>query len=262
MKHFEGKIIVINSANLCDSPFLCKILDLVTRVYDKEHADTFLYEMNEDSGTIIVCMVLGDDVVALGCIAESHISFGVYELFWGMVDERYRGNGWGKILIDERIKHVVENMRGKSTPTDVIVVTTKPWHLERCGFEILRRLNEEELLMYCKVSTSPNTIKDIRIQDTFYSVEGNILYPDKSMLTWGPFHYHDRSLAIKRMDAILKDITDWCNLKDPSLYIEPTDLIRTRSNDQIVFRIKAWKDESTLQDCEGIIQVNTQSFED
>lgn len=94
-------------------------------------------------------MVLDGDVIGMGCICESHISFGVYELFWGMIDEKYRGNGWGKILVDERIKYVLENKNGKSTPTDIIVVTTKPWHLDRCGFEVLKKLNNEgELLMY------------------------------------------------------------------------------------------------------------------
>lgn len=151
---FKGEIIIIPSANISGalgqpSYLMNKMLDLVTRVYDEEHAATFLQEMKQDNEILIVCMVLDGDVIGMGCICESHISFGVYELFWGMIDKRYRGNGWGKILVDERIKYVLENKNGKSTPTDIIVVTTKPWHLDRCGFEVLKKLNNEgELLMY------------------------------------------------------------------------------------------------------------------
>ena len=156
-EEFKGEIIIIPSANISgtleqSSYLMNKMLGLVTRVYDEEHATTFMQEMKQDDETLIACMVLEGEVVGIGCICESHISFGVYEMFWGMIDERYRGNGWGKILVDERIKYVLENKNGKSTPTDIIVVTTKPWHLERCGFEVLKKLNDEgELLMYLKI---------------------------------------------------------------------------------------------------------------
>lgn len=156
-EEFKGKIFVVPSKNISmtlpqSSSLMKEILGLVTRVYDEEHAKTFLQEMKQDDETLIVCMVLEGEVVGIGCICESHISFGVYEMFWGMIDERYRGNGWGKILVDERIKYVLENKNGKSAPTDIIVVTTKPWHLERCGFEVLKKLNDEgELLMYLKI---------------------------------------------------------------------------------------------------------------
>ena len=56
--------------------------------------------------------------------------------------------GGGKILVDERIKFVVENMNGKSKPTDFIVVTESRWHLDRCGFHTLMHLNDKEYLMH------------------------------------------------------------------------------------------------------------------
>lgn len=134
---------------ISNETLLNDMLQLVERVYDSEHAGLFLEEMRETPDAIVAFISLDNKIIGLGCICESHISFGVYELFWGMVDERYRGNGWGKILVDERIKYVLENKNGKSTPTDIIVVTTKPWHLDRCGFEVLKKLNNEgELLMY------------------------------------------------------------------------------------------------------------------
>lgn len=96
----------------------------------------------------------GDDVViGIGCICESHISYGVYELFWGMLDAEYRGNGWGKILVESRLEWVAKHNKGLSSPNDVIVVTKSPWHLTRCGFEILKQLNSDgEVLMYRKLN--------------------------------------------------------------------------------------------------------------
>lgn len=138
---------------ISNKTLLNDMLQLVERVYDSEHAELFLEEMRETPDAIVAFIRLDNKIIGLGCICESHISFGVYELFWGMVDENYRGNGWGKMLVDERIKYVMENKHGKSEPTDIIVVTTKPWHLERCGFEVLKQLNNKgELLMYRKLN--------------------------------------------------------------------------------------------------------------
>lgn len=95
----------------------------------------------------------------------------------------------------------------------------------------------------------------------YFKVEGDIIYPDKYMLTWGPFYYHSKEKAKEQMEKILQDITDWCNLKDPTLKIVPENLIRC-SQKQIIFDIKAWKDETTLQKCGGIITVEEISFED
>lgn len=93
-----------------------------------------------------------------------------------------------------------------------------------------------------------------------YKAEGNIIYPDEQMLTWGPFYYHSKEKAKARMEVILKDITDWCNLQDPSLNISPQNMISMK--EQMVFEIQAWKDETTLQKCGGIITVEEIYFED
>lgn len=95
-----------------------------------------------------------------------------------------------------------------------------------------------------------------------YKVEGNIIYPDEHMLTWGPFYYHSKDKGRERMETVLGNITAWCNLQDPSLNIVPENLIRTTNQDQIVFKIKAWKDEEILQDCNGIISIEDIFFED
>jgi hypothetical protein len=93
-----------------------------------------------------------------------------------------------------------------------------------------------------------------------YKVEGNIIYPDKQMLTWGDFYYHSRDNAVKKAEEILKYITEWCNEKDPSLKIEPKNI--KRLGKQIIFDIQAWKDDDNLENCNGIITVEEIFFED
>lgn len=95
-----------------------------------------------------------------------------------------------------------------------------------------------------------------------YKVEGNIIYPDKQMLTWGPFYYHSKEKAIEKTEEILKTITEWCNEKDPSLKIEPKKVRRLAKGEQTIFYIQAWKDENTLENCNGIITVEEIYFED
>jgi hypothetical protein len=98
--------------------------------------------------------------------------------------------------------------------------------------------------------------------EQYFRVEGNIVYPDETMLTWGPFYYHSKYKAKERMQLILNDIIDWVNGKDPTLEIRPEDLLTTIGGTQIVFRIKAWRDEKTLQKCDGVISVEEMFFED
>lgn len=96
----------------------------------------------------------------------------------------------------------------------------------------------------------------------YFKTEGNIIYPDKQMLTWGPFYYHSFDKAQAKMGEIMNWIVDWCNEQDKILNIQPENVIRCSGNKMIVFNIKAWKDEQTLQDCDAIITVNDIFFED
>lgn len=100
------------------------------------------------------------------------------------------------------------------------------------------------------------------IKEVDYKTEGNIIYPDETMLTWGPFYYHSKDKAKDMMGVVLTYIVDWCNEKDPSLNISPQKLIRTRDGSQIVFEIQAWRDDKTLQKCNGIVTVEQIFFED
>lgn len=143
---------IISSELVKNTNLMNKMMSLVTRVYDADDAELFYQEIAETPDIVIVYMKLDDVVIGIGCICESHISFGVYELFWGMLDEEYRGNGWGKILVESRLEYIKQYNKGLSSPNDVIVVTKSPWHLTRCGFEILKQLNQDgEMLMYRKL---------------------------------------------------------------------------------------------------------------
>lgn len=139
---------------ISNETLLNDMLQLVERVYDSEHAGLFLEEMRETPDAIVAFIELDNKIIGLGCICESHISFGVYELFWGMVDEEYRGHEYGKQLVKHRIEFVKANREGKSKPTDIIAITKSPWHLERCGFVTITETNsgEGEVLMYRKLN--------------------------------------------------------------------------------------------------------------
>lgn len=153
IKGFEGEINFISSSELIQNKnIMNKMMSLVTKVYDKEDAELFYKEISESSDIIIVYMTLNDTIIGIGCVCESYISYGVYELFWGMIGKCYRGNGWGKILVESRLEYIKQYNKGLSSPNDVIVVTKSPWHLTRCGFEILKQLNQDgEMLMYRKL---------------------------------------------------------------------------------------------------------------
>ena len=112
---------VIRSRDLlCKEALLLDVLSLVERVYDSEHKETFLEELKNSPDTLVAFITSNYVVIGLGCICESHISFGVYELFWGMVDEEHRGKGLGKTLVDNRIEFVRKSCVGKHKPTDFI----------------------------------------------------------------------------------------------------------------------------------------------
>lgn len=143
---------VIRSRDLLrQEALLLDLLSLVERVYDSEHKETFLEELKNSPDALVAFITNNFSVIGLGCICESHASFGVYELFWGMVDEEHRGKGLGKTLVEKRIQFVRESCVGKHKPTDFIAVTEKTWHLYRCGFTVIKKLKSGEggeYLMY------------------------------------------------------------------------------------------------------------------
>lgn len=95
-----------------------------------------------------------------------------------------------------------------------------------------------------------------------FKTEGILRYPSESTLTWGPFYYHNEDKAKAEMEKVMKYIVDWVNEKDPTLDIKPTNVMRTRCDKQIIFEIKAWRDDEHLDDCNGIITVDEIFFED
>ena len=98
--------------------------------------------------------------------------------------------------------------------------------------------------------------------ERYFKVEGTIIYPSEDTLTWGPFYYHNEENSKKKMEEVLEYIVSWVNKQDPSLNITPTNMIRTKCGKQIVFNIKAWRDDEHLDDCGCLISNEEIFFED
>lgn len=101
----------------------------------------------------------------------------------------------------------------------------------------------------------------------YYKVEGNMLFgsaetDNLSMLTWGPFYYHNEDNAKKCLPHIKQDIINWVNLQDPSLNLQPENEIVLRNGKLITFDIKAWKTESELENTRCLITVEQIFFKD
>ena len=88
-----------------------------------------------------------------------------------------------------------------------------------------------------------------------YKVEGNIIRPGKTMLTWGPFYYHSQEKAIDKMGDILNYIINWSKA-------EPENMTIANDATQIAFNIQALNDDNTLENCTGFIEVTEIFFED
>lgn len=94
-----------------------------------------------------------------------------------------------------------------------------------------------------------------------FKTTGNLIYPDGYILTWGGFYYHSFDKAKAKKDSLIEDIVTWCNLEDPTLNIKAENIFYV-GDTQVIFEIKAWKDEDTLEDCRGFIEVEEIIFED
>jgi len=94
-----------------------------------------------------------------------------------------------------------------------------------------------------------------------YKVEGNMIFKGDKMLTWGPFYFHSKEEAKKRMEIVYGDMLDWVKIQDPN--IEPTNITYTRSRDTKVFNIKCKYDfKRKVENTNCIITVNEIWFED
>ena len=98
----------------------------------------------------------------------------------------------------------------------------------------------------------------------YFKTEGNIIYhyPDEHILTWGPFYFHSLDKAKAKMGEIMQMIINWVNEQDKTLNIQPENIFKAKNGKQIVFNIKAWRDNEHLEECNGIITVNDIFFED
>lgn len=92
--------------------------------------------------------------------------------------------------------------------------------------------------------------------EEYFKVEGNIIYPNNKMLTWGPFYYHSFKNAKKHMKHLLKDIQVYCHSKAVNVMYADTD-------DMIVFDINALDEEDgVIKKCQVITSVDNMYFQD
>jgi hypothetical protein len=102
----------------------------------------------------------------------------------------------------------------------------------------------------------------------YYKVEGTMIFNYENhkaidTLTWGPFYYHDKEKAKAKIDKIMTYMVDWVNgHKNNVETIKPQNEIRTRDKSQIVFHLKAWRDDNTCEDTRCLISVTPIYFED
>lgn len=102
----------------------------------------------------------------------------------------------------------------------------------------------------------------------YFKVEGTMIFnadnPKSSdTLTWGPFYYHDKEKAKAKINKIMTYMVDWVNGHEKNVEtIKPQNEIWARDKSQIVFHLKAWKDDNTCEDTRCLISVQHIFFED
>lgn len=102
----------------------------------------------------------------------------------------------------------------------------------------------------------------------YYKVEGTMIFnadnqKSSGTLTWGPFYYHDKEKAKAKIDKIMTYMVDWVNShKNNVEEIKPQNIIWDRNKTQVVFDLRAWKDDSTIENTDCIISVEQIFFED
>lgn len=102
----------------------------------------------------------------------------------------------------------------------------------------------------------------------YYNVEGTMIFntdnPKSSdTLTWGPFYYHDKEKAKAKINKIMTYMVDWVNSHENNVEeIKPQNIIWARNKTQVVFDLRAWKDDSTIENTDCIISVEQIFFED
>lgn len=130
---------------------LNEIKSLILNVYNLESVELFekdIHEVNYD----IVYLVENNNIIGMGCIVESNLSYGVYELSWGIIHYNFRGKKYGKLLIEKCIELAENKYQKHNKITEVLCITNKKWYLERCGFvEIKKMIGDNEFLMYKEI---------------------------------------------------------------------------------------------------------------
>ena len=82
--------------------------------------------------------------VGYTCYSTIECTISSYDLYWIVVDDKYRGKGIGKVLIEETCKHIKElggtNVYAETSGTDHYIPTQK-FYLSN-GFEMEARIKD------------------------------------------------------------------------------------------------------------------------
>lgn len=124
-------------------------VELVTEAFKKGQ---------EQSGYFFLFAMIGDHTTGFVCYGPTPCTIGTYDLYWIVVDNNYRGNGTGKILMQQTEKELIASNARKlyieTSSTDKYLPTRKFY--ENCGYTEEARLNDfysngDDKVIYSKV---------------------------------------------------------------------------------------------------------------
>jgi len=112
----------------------------------------------EQSGYLFLFSMIGDDTTGFVCYGPTPCTIGTYDLYWIVVDNHFRGNGTGKMLIQQTEMELINRKARKlyieTSSTEKYLPTRKFY--ENCGYSEEARLHDfysesDDKVIYSKV---------------------------------------------------------------------------------------------------------------
>ncbi len=112
----------------------------------------------EQSGYFFLFSMMGENTTGFVCYGPTPCTIGTYDLYWIVVDNHYRGNGTGKILMQQTEKELIALKARKlyieTSSTEKYLPTRKFY--ENCGYNEEARLKDfyshgDDKVIYSKV---------------------------------------------------------------------------------------------------------------
>ncbi|TVQ85590.1 MAG: GNAT family N-acetyltransferase [Bacteroidetes bacterium] len=112
----------------------------------------------EQSGYFFLFSMMGDHTTGYVCYGPTPCTMGTYDLYWIVVDNNYRGNGTGKMLMQQTEKELIARKARKlyiETSSTEKYLPTRNFY-ENCGYIEEARLkdfysNGDDKVIYSKV---------------------------------------------------------------------------------------------------------------